>query len=476
MSLIDKKLFKKIKLKTAHVINRGIDQHLTIAVTGLSRSGKTAFITSLVNQLLNEGVGSQLTLFKPMQEERFIAAKRIPQPHLHIARFDYEKAMSAFNQSPPQWPEPTKGISELRLAIRYKVNSGLLKLTSDTATLYVDIADYPGEWLLDLPMLNQDYKQWSEQMCGLLNQAPRKIYAQSLFERLLTLDVFAELDENLLASLANEYTQLLHFFREELGLSVIQPGRFILPGELENTPILQFFPLPDIHSLDVGLYENAPENSMVGMLKKRFDEYKRQVIKPFYKNHFMRFDRQIILADCLSALNHGVSHVEDLKLAISLIMESFSYGKSGVFSRLFSPKIDKLLFAVTKADHVTADQHVQLEMLLNELIHNVRSELNYEQITMKTLALASIQATKAGVSEYQGKDISVLQGKRLSDNKLLTLFPGSVPKSLSHRETWPDQGFNFISFAPFDKTAMHEVLPHLRMDHALQFLIGDKMS
>lgn len=211
------------------------------------------------------------------------------------------------------------------------------------------------------------------------------------------------------------------------------------------------------------------------MLKKRFDEYKRQVIKPFYKNHFMRFDRQIILADCLSALNHGVRHVEDLKLAISLIMESFSYGKSSLFSRLFSPKIDKLLFAVTKADHVTADQHAQLETLLNELVHNVRSELNYDQIVMKTLALASIQATKVGVSEHQGKEISVLQGKRLSDNKLITLFPGTVPKSLLHHEQWPEQGFNFISFAPFKKTATHEILPHLRMDHVLQFLIGDKM-
>lgn len=475
MALIDKALLSKLKRKTSHVINRGIDQHLTIAVTGLSRSGKTAFITSLVNQLLNEGEGSELSFFKPIQEERLIAAKRIPQKHLHIARFDYEKSMSAFNQTIPLWPEPTKGISELRLAIRYIPKNSLLKYATDAATLYVDIADYPGEWLLDLPMLNQTYQQWSEQMEALLRQSPRGKHAEPLLKKLAGIDPFEPADEVILAELAREYTLLLHTFRQDLSLSVIQPGRFILPGDLEGAPILQFIPLPNIATLDADKYRNAPNNSIVGMLKIRFNEYKERVIKPFYKDHFMRFDRQIILADCLTALNHGVRHVDDLKLAISLIMESFSYGKSGVLSRLFSPKIDKLLFAVTKADHVTTDQHAQLVMLLNELVYQARSELSYERVKMQTLALASVQATKAGNSEHQGKVIPVLQGKRLGDNTLITLFPGTVPKTLVHHTEWPECGFNFISFAPFKKVAEHEVLPHLRMDHAIQFLLGDKM-
>ena len=35
------------------LVNRGLDRTLRIAVTGLSRSGKTAFITSLMNQMLH---------------------------------------------------------------------------------------------------------------------------------------------------------------------------------------------------------------------------------------------------------------------------------------------------------------------------------------------------------------------------------------------------------------------------------------
>ncbi|KMT82747.1 YcjX [Salmonella enterica subsp. enterica serovar Newport str. 36807] len=44
---------KRLKTELNALVNRGVDRHLRLAVTGLSRSGKTAFITAMVNQLLN---------------------------------------------------------------------------------------------------------------------------------------------------------------------------------------------------------------------------------------------------------------------------------------------------------------------------------------------------------------------------------------------------------------------------------------
>lgn len=44
---------KRLKNELNSLVNRGVDRHLRLAVTGLSRSGKTAFITAMVNQLLN---------------------------------------------------------------------------------------------------------------------------------------------------------------------------------------------------------------------------------------------------------------------------------------------------------------------------------------------------------------------------------------------------------------------------------------
>lgn len=484
MAIIKKQRLDKLKNKASELLNRSLDQNINLAVTGLSRSGKTAFITSLVNQLINEGQESQLSFFDPVHQGNFIAAKRVPQKNLSIPRFDYDTAISSLTNEIPSWPEPTNGISELRLAIRYQPQNSLLKYATDMATLTLDITDYPGEWLLDLPMLNQTYEQWSEQTQALLSAAPRDKISQDFLSKVRKIDPFGAVDEELLAQLSKEYTQLLHTFRYELGLSVIQPGRFILPAELAGAPILEFFPFPNLNEIDGNDYQNASDDSFVGMLRSRYIEYKEQVVRIFYQQHFLRFDRQIVLADCLTPLNacsdnSGSESFADLQLAIDMILESYSYGKSGLFSRLFSPKIDKLLFAATKADHVTSEQHASLVSLLEQLIQQSKHKLNYEAIEMKTLAIAAVKSTTSGKTIYQGQQISVIQGDTLPEEDKapmkITLFPGTVPEKLPEQKYWQQNAFNFINFLPIKGMVKHEPLPHIRMDQVLQFLLADKM-
>ncbi len=482
------KRLEKLKNKAGELLNRTFDQHINLAVTGLSRSGKTAFITSLVNQLINEGNGSKLSFFDPVHHGNFIAAKRVAQKNLSIPRFDYDNAMASLTGESPQWPEPTHGISELRLAIRYQPKNSLLKYAADMATLTLDITDYPGEWLLDLPMLKQTYEQWSEQTQALLTTKPRDEYAKAFLAKVGNIDPFAVADEELLAELAREYTELLHTFRYKLGLSVIQPGRFILPAELAGAPILEFFPFPNLTTIDGNDYQNASDDSFIGMLRARFLEYKEQVVKKFYRQHFLRFDRQIVLADCLTPLNacsinSGPESFADLQLAIDMILESYSYGKSGLFSRLFSPRIDKLLFAATKADHVTSEQHAPMVSLLNQLIYKSKHSLNFEAVEMKTLAIAAVKSTNSGKSFHEGQQVSVIQGytvKNAVENKentveKITLFPGSVPDKLPEKEFWQQCAFNFVNFSPMSGMTKHQSLPHIRMDQVLQFLLADKM-
>ncbi len=476
MAIIKKEQLQKFKRKANDLLNRTFDQHITLAVTGLSRSGKTAFITSLVNQLINEGNNSHLSFFNPVHQGRFIAAKRVPQKNLHIPRFEYDASLAAFCNEPPTWPEATSGISELRLAIRYTPKGSLLKYAQDTATLYLDITDYPGEWLLDLPMLNQTYEEWSESTYALMKESPRAELSQPLIEKINQIDPLAPVDEQLLADISKEYTELLHVFRHDLGLSVIQPGRFILPGELEDAPILQFFPYTAFENIELNTYQNAQDDTLIGMLRARFIEYKERVVRKFYKEHFINFDRQIVLADCLTPLNKGESSFNDLQHAITLILESFKYGQSSLFSRLFSPKIDKLLFAATKADHVTPEQHPKLVSLLNQLVYQTKHQLNYDTIEMKTLAIASVKTTKVGNSLHNGQPLPVLQGRRADNDEVITLFPGAVPEKLPKSSFWDSQQFNYIAFKPNQVCDVHECLPHIRMDQTMQFLFGDKMK
>ena len=54
---------------------------------------------------------------------------------------------------PPQWPESTRRISQLRVTIEYTPATRPAARASASGRLHLDIVDYPGEWLIDLPLL-----------------------------------------------------------------------------------------------------------------------------------------------------------------------------------------------------------------------------------------------------------------------------------------------------------------------------------
>lgn len=463
---------KRLQYELTSLVNRGMDRHLRLAVTGLSRSGKTAFITALVNQLLHVHSGARMPLFSPVREERLLGVKRIPQRDLGIPRFTYDEGLAQLYGTPPSWPTSTRGVSEICLALRYRSNDSLFRHFKETTTLYLEIVDYPGEWLLDLPMLEQDYRAWSRQMAGLL-QGDRALWAKPWLTLCADLDPLALADENKLAAIAQAYTDYLLRCKTE-GLHFIQPGRFVLPGEMAGAPALQFFPWPDIDRFGENQLAQAGKQSNIGMLHARFNYYCQSVVKNFYKQHFARFDRQIVLVDCLQPLNSGPQAFNDMRLALTQLMQSFHYGKRTLLRRLFSPTIDKLMFAASKADHITADQHANLVSLLQQLVQEAWQNAAFEGISMDCVGLASVQATKSGIIDHHGQLIQALQGNRLADGTPLTVFPGDVPARLPGREFWQQQGFHFDQFRP-QTMNMNDPLPHIRLDAVMEFLLGDTL-
>jgi len=463
---------KRLQTELLSLMNRGADRHLRLAVTGLSRSGKTAFITSLVNQLLNVNAGARLPMFSAAREGRLLGVKRVPQRDMGIQRFTYDEGLAQLYSDTPAWPTPTRGVSEMRLALRYRSRESLLRHFKETSTLYLEIVDYPGEWLLDLPMLAQDYLSWSRQMTSLL-QGDRADWSMTWRKLCEGLDPLAAADENRLAEIAAAWTDYLLKCKRE-GLHFIQPGRFVLPGDMAGAPALQFFPWPQVEEMGESRLAQADASSNIGMLRARYNYYCQHVVKGFYKNHFLRFDRQIVLVDCLQPLNSGPQAFNDMRLALTQLMQSFSYGQRTLFRRLFSPVIDKLLFAATKSDHVTGDQHVNLVSLLQQLVQDAWQNAAFEGITMDCLGLASVQATQSGLVDHQGEKIPALRGHRLADNESLTVYPGEVPPRLPDNAFWQQQGFHFEQFRP-QKAETDRPLPHIRLDAALEFLLGDKL-
>ena len=136
------------------------DPVIRIGVTGLSRAGKTVFITSLVANLLERGRMSSL---RAAADGRLKAVWLQPQPDDTIPRFDFERHLAALTGPDPHWPDGTRHVSQLRLSLRLQ-GGGMFGGLRGARNLHVDIVDYPGEWLLDLRLMERDFAQWSTEV------------------------------------------------------------------------------------------------------------------------------------------------------------------------------------------------------------------------------------------------------------------------------------------------------------------------
>lgn len=464
-----KNAFNKLKGKAEKAVHRSLDQHVKLAVTGLSGSGKTAFITALVKHLTSQATDKNLPFFDVMQQQRHIATKIVPQQALTIPTFDYPKALSALLplEGQPHWPASTERINTLRLAIKYRSDSGFRGHFAPQSTLYLDIIDYPGEWLLDLPMLEQNYQQWSEQQYALLQRAPRVEKAQAFLTALSELDLNAPVDESALSEIAAHYQTLLIGLKKDTKLAMLQPGRMLMPGELQGAPLLLFFPVAKFT-------DEIIAGSNLAHLKKRFDAYVKEVVKPFYSQHFRNFDRQIVLVDVLSALNEGPETLQEQGDVIKQLLAHFNYGETGFLKRLFKPNIDKLLFAANKSDHISSAHHKDLALLLDSLVHEQSNHLKFDGVKIETMAMSSIAATTPKQVVEQGKTLNCIYGKPLLESQWLTYLPPQPPLRILGKDEWPSHGFEFLSFAPMPSP--DKQLKHIRLDHVMQYLLGDKLT
>jgi predicted YcjX-like family ATPase len=453
---------------------------LRLGVTGLSRAGKTIFITALIHNLLTQG---RLPGFAPLAEGRFIGAKLAEYPDATIPRFAYEQHLAALTGHPATWPEGTRRISQLRIVLRFQSAKWWTGLTGP-ATLNLDIVDYPGEWLLDLPLLGKNFAEWSEEA---LTRARLPGHAQEAGTFLAQLDgteVLKDANDPDAERLATTFTTYLRRSREHGALSTLPPGRFLLPGDLEGSPALTFAPLPRPAQLVRG-------NSLYAMLENRFEAYKSQVIRPFFRDHFARLDRQVVLVDTLRALNTGPAAVADLETALTAVLACFRQGETNPLLRPFSRRIDRILFAATKADHVHHTSHDKLEAILNRLVGNASKRARFAGAETKSLAIAAIRATSEGTIREAGETLPTLIGTPSAGEQLdgvtydgnteIALFPGDLPERPdSLFENGQPVALNFLRFTPPQRLETNAdgevVLPHIRFDRALDYLIGDWMA
>lgn len=440
---------------------------IRLGVTGLARSGKTVFITSLVANLLDRGRMPQLAA---AADGRIAAAYLQPQPDDLVPRFEFERHLAAMTGPTPHWPDSTRAISELRLSLRVRPK-GLLAGLSGLRTVHLDIVDYPGEWLLDLGLLDKSFTQWSAEV---LSRIETRDEAAGYRGLVAACDGAALLDEVKAQALAAEFTEYLHAARG-VGFSDCTPGRFLLPGDLAGSPVLTFAPMPEA--------KGAARTSMWRVFERRFEAYKSQVVKPFFRDHFARLDRQVVLVDALGAIHAGPRAVEDLRTGLADTLAAFRPGRNAFLTRLLRGKrVEKILFAATKADHLHHKQHPQLTAIMQALTRDATDRAQFAGAKTDAMSLASLRATVEETVAHDGRELDCVRGRLLEDGRQAAFYPGALPQDPSvllsaardGAETWLDQDYQVMKFAPAPQSLRPgDGPPHIRMDRAAQFLIGD---
>ncbi len=442
-----------------------------LGVTGLARAGKTVFITALVANLLNRGRMPQLAA---AAEGRIAAAFLQPQPDDAVPRFDYEAHLADLSGPEPHWPESTRSISQLRLSLRVRP-AGLLSGMTGPRTVHLDIVDYPGEWLLDLPLMGQDYAAWSEATLAAARAPARAEAAAPWLAATEAADPGAALDEVEAKGLAAAFTGYLAHCRDA-GLSAMAPGRFLMPGDLAGSPALTFAPLPTP--------ARARSGSLHAAFARRFEAYKRVVVRPFFRDHFARIDRQVVLLDVLGALHAGPRAVEDLRGAMSDILACFRHGSSGWLWPVTGRKVSRILFAATKADHLHHGQHQALAAITTALLADARARADYRGAETAAMAIAALRATVEQTVEHGGEPVDLVRGRLLETGREAAMYAGELPRDPQHllapakkgEAAWLDGDFSVMRFAPPALSLRPgEGPPHIRLDKALEFLIGDRL-
>jgi predicted YcjX-like family ATPase len=427
-----------------------------IGVTGLARAGKTALLTSLAANLLAAGAGlPALPALTARLAGRAFRVAIAPAGADSVPRFDCLPHLAALAGDPPRWPARTGAVSLLALDLGIGWSGYAAPLPS--RQLRLELLDYPGEWLLDLPLLAQDFADWSTTA---LRRLEGRAEARDFLSYVSGLPANAPADEVLAATGHAMYGAALARLRDA-GLSLLQPGRFLMPAPGPAPPWLAFFPL-------------AGSSRLAGLLRERYDRYRAQVRQDLVAPSFGRIDRLLVLVDLLSALHAGPAAFADAAAALRDIAQALRWQRrlpllpewlSELVPALGG--IGRVAFVASKADHVADRQRGNLAALTASLT-------TVPQVASRAFAIASVRCTEDVVWTLDGHPVSAVRGRVAGEAKAGRSYPGEVPDRPPDAAFWQHPFLALPDFEPMRLAlAGRAGVPHIGLDTLLTFLLED---
>lgn len=435
-----------------------------MGVTGLARAGKTAFLTSVAANLLALGAGRPvLPGLARRLDGRAFQVSLAPTGTASLPRFDHARHLAALTADPPAWPERTSAAS--LLALELSIGRQRLGIALPPQQVQLELLDYPGEWLLDLPLLRTPFAAWSEATLRRLEQPAAAAGAREFLAFAAALPAGAPADEALAATGHRLYRAALHRLRDEAGLALLQPGRFLMPAPGPEPGWMAFFP-------------SRGGGGLHRLLAARYAEYVDAVQRDLAEPMFGNLDRVVVLVDILSALHAGPNAFADAGDALAAAAGALRWRQSWLDvamalgrGRLPPRTVSRVAFAATKADHVAERQRGNLQALLRG---TALAGGPAGDVRTGYFPIAAVRCTEDFVWTLDGRPVSAVRGRRIGDERLLRSYPGEVPDRPPDDAFWTHPFLQLPEFEPRRPPDNGRGgVPELGLDELLAFLLED---
>lgn len=424
-----------------------------IGIVGPSWSGKTVFLTSLVNHLQHH----EPSLFPFGKKGTALRRFTELDPAPGWPRFPYAEFRNRIVNR--VWP--SKSTDRSLFSCRFERSDW--NFTDAVMHFY----DLPGERINDVAMLNRDasdYASWSD---GVLKRLRDDIDYHSAFDGYFRQAQAEKIDE---PALIHEYrlglAKLWLAFKPYLTPSTFQLDLQGKPCRGKDPEVIarerysglseqeQFVPLPP--------EVRAKNLQLATQFSYRFDRYRDTVVVPWV-NALKSCHGLVVMVDVLEILAAGHQMYGDVHqlladLFTTLRLKNHPLKQLGdALSTVLLPHflrpawVKRVAFVAPKADRAHPRDRMNLGRLLNEMTKRFVGDLESDGITCQSFRVASVVSTEAHPApgddrQMRGSTLYDARGNRLPPGESQVFSVSKVPEAWPR--DWREGEFNFPEVYP----------------------------
>lgn len=457
-----------------------------IAVIGTSRSGKTVFLTSLINHLEEHNKMDFVIKNKAGEYANLsdFVEKYIPK-YIKGDKFQYKAYRDALVRD-RHWPRKTTDTSHY--ICDYK-RSDWKHFRNE-----LHLFDMPGERFADVAIAQfKDFGEWSDYMIEYFKSDA--IYHQLAEEYLRLQEEDSNKHLNFMKRLIKgafilDEVEVLRAYRKSLAQFVlhykpmVSPSTFLL-DQKGGTPVsvsgndflneaqnrsLGLPPLNGQHREFAPLSKMVRDNNkqMTKLFAKNYKAYRKQVIIPLFAD-LKSSKRLIILVDIPSLLNGGVAMYNDNREILENVFNALS--PELLMWRIITNavKIDRVAFVATKCDSIhpcdLADG--KLMRLLEQMTRKFSDRLNHD-VKKQSFVCSAVVSAKAAEGDY------MMRGTLVNSDNFDKEHVFKVSKLPSGWPTdWKHGDYRFPSVLPRVPANKALAPEHENMDKVFTFITED---